>query len=96
MSGQPTGSATTASLSHVGRVRTINQDDCAEFVKPDGMQLLVVADGMGGHLGGEVASRTAVEAIAGHAAVAFSNARCFEETAIRAQTDALTGLALRS
>jgi serine/threonine protein phosphatase PrpC len=63
MSGQPTGSATTASLSHVGRVRTINQDDCAEFVKPDGMQLLVVADGMGGHLGGEVASRTAVEAI---------------------------------
>jgi protein phosphatase len=63
MSGQPTGSATTASLSHVGRVRTINQDDCAEFVKQDGMQLLVVADGMGGHLGGEVASRTTVEAI---------------------------------
>ena len=63
MSGQPTGSATTASQSHVGRVRTINQDDCAEFVKQDGMQLLVVADGMGGHLGGEVASRTAVEAI---------------------------------
>ena len=63
MSGQQIGSATTASHSHVGRVRTINQDDCAEFVKQDGMQLLVVADGMGGHLGGEVASRTAVEAI---------------------------------
>ena len=63
MSVQPTGSATTASLSHVGRVRTINQDDCAEFVKQDGTQLLVLADGMGGHLGGEVASRTAVEAI---------------------------------
>lgn len=34
-----------------------------------------------------------MEAIAGHAAVALSNARCFEESVQRAQTDALTGLA---
>lgn len=34
-----------------------------------------------------------VEAIAGHAAVALSNASSFEETLRRAQTDALTGLA---
>ena len=34
-----------------------------------------------------------VQAIAGHAAVALSNARRFEETLLRAQTDSLTGLA---
>jgi len=34
-----------------------------------------------------------VEAIAGHASVALANARSFEETLLRAQTDSLTGLA---
>jgi diguanylate cyclase (GGDEF)-like protein len=34
-----------------------------------------------------------MEAIAGHATVALSNARRFEETLLRAQTDSLTGLA---
>ncbi len=53
----------TASLTDVGRVRSANQDVCAEFVGAAGTRLLVVADGMGGHAGGEVASRTAVEAI---------------------------------
>jgi len=53
----------TASLSDVGRVRQINQDECAEFENAAGARLLVLADGMGGHAGGEVASRLAVEAI---------------------------------
>lgn len=50
--------------SDVGQVRQINQDASGEFSDPDsGRRLLVVADGMGGHRGGEVASRTAVDAI---------------------------------
>ena len=49
----------------VGRHREINEDAHAEYALGDGAVLLVVADGMGGHEAGEVASRIAVEAI-GH------------------------------
>ena len=54
--------AKVVSASDIGRVRTLNQDDCGEFQDPDsGMRLLVLADGMGGHRGGEVASQMAVQ-----------------------------------
>lgn len=45
-------------LSHVGVVRSSNQD--SGFV---GQRLLVMADGMGGHAGGDIASATAVHRI---------------------------------
>lgn len=52
-----------AGLSHTGCVRRSNQDRIAWESSPSGEQaLLVLADGMGGHQGGEVASNLAVNA----------------------------------
>jgi serine/threonine protein phosphatase PrpC len=51
-----------AAKTHVGKVRKRNED----YVLADlALGLLVVADGMGGHSGGEIASALAVETIVG-------------------------------
>jgi serine/threonine protein phosphatase PrpC len=59
-------------LTHVGAVRSINEDTVA-YVLPRNNDplarqgaLLVVADGMGGHAAGEVASKIAAETILWH------------------------------
>lgn len=59
-----------AGLSDVGRKRKSNEDS---FAALDGLKLYIVADGMGGHAAGEVASRLAVESIERHISGAQPN-----------------------
>jgi protein phosphatase len=76
-----------ASRSDVGRVRSINQDVCGQFENADGYQLLVVADGMGGHQGGEPASRLALETIGAVFERDFGAAETLLVRAFRAAND---------
>ncbi len=48
----------SGSASDVGRVRTVNEDLALES-----LTLFAVADGMGGHVGGEIAARTAIDTL---------------------------------
>ncbi|HWQ13878.1 MAG TPA: protein phosphatase 2C domain-containing protein [Roseiflexaceae bacterium] len=67
------GQLVAAALRDIGRVRQVNQDHVfaltATLPREGGdlqMGLFIVADGMGGHEGGEVASRMAISAAVRH------------------------------
>jgi len=58
------GEPRVASATDVGAVRRVNQDAFARFDDVDRSEiLLIVADGLGGHRGGEVASEMAVNLV---------------------------------
>ena len=51
---------TSASLTHAGKVRRVNEDACLELPWKG---IWAVADGMGGHSAGDVASQMVVQAL---------------------------------
>lgn len=55
-----------AAKTHVGLVRPLNEDAFSIAADQQPYGIAIVADGMGGHLAGEVASSLAVEVVAKH------------------------------
>lgn len=66
--------------SDVGMIREINEDHVfLSEVNQNGLTLAIVADGMGGHLAGEVASKLAVETIVSVLETELQQERTVEE-----------------
>lgn len=71
--------------SEIGLVRTMNQD---AFAVLDHVGLWAVADGMGGHVGGEIAAQTAIATVHTHSPSVSAHLR----TGAASPTDILTDL----
>lgn len=56
----------TAMRTDIGHIRTVNEDRVVVKTLANGLTLAIVADGMGGHQAGDIASQNAVEAIDEH------------------------------
>jgi serine/threonine protein phosphatase PrpC len=54
---------TTATLTDIGRVRLVNEDRAVVQENVNGFALAIVADGMGGHQAGDIASQMATDII---------------------------------
>lgn len=67
-----------AAKSHIGLVRQINEDEFALHMDMAPFQAVLVADGMGGHMAGEIASSIAVE-VAGRELIGFLQGKSFTE-----------------
>lgn len=68
-----------ANRTDIGRVRQVNEDSLWVEHLPSGVVAAVVADGMGGHLAGEVASRMTVDSLQAsisHAATGMTDEEC--------------------
>jgi serine/threonine protein phosphatase PrpC len=78
------------SATDVGQVRSSNQDSCLPLPGEHTDDLFVVADGMGGHNGGEVASRLAIDTVVEQFVVPTSEALV---DAVQAANDALIATA---
>lgn len=75
--------------SEIGLVRTVNQD---AFALIDAHGLWAVADGMGGHIGGDIAAQTAIRTVEAQAASSSDALR----NGHAPPTDVLTGLINRA
>lgn len=76
-----------AHYSHAGR-RRANQDASLARRLPDGRELLAVADGMGGHVAGEIASARALEALSRHIGRGVSLIEAFRTANAAVHSDA--------
>lgn len=56
-------------ISDKGKVRKVNQDSCGYYTAENGLGFFIVADGMGGHNAGEVASAITVDIFVNQAKV---------------------------
>lgn len=62
-------------LSDKGKVRETNEDSCFYEKIDEDVELLVVADGMGGHNAGEIASKIAIETIKNYINIKYDKDR---------------------
>jgi PPM family protein phosphatase len=74
-----------AARTHIGLVRQVNQDSYAVVTDIPSHQIFIVADGMGGHSAGEVASTLATQVVADYLRTAFDSTLVSGETQELAQ-----------